>query len=336
MSSTLYADRLEWADITAISQYEPDANPIAPIFYTAAYKDATDYFRGIVKIGELSERVLELTESIIRLNPAHYSAWQYRYQTLLAIDAPLDRELALMDELAEKYLKNYQVWHHRRLLLQRGVLGESPAAELTFIARGLASDAKNYHTWAYRQWVLAHFNQDALWAGELRYVESMLEDDVRNNSAWNHRFFVVFASGVRKGDEDREEVARRELAFTKEKIALAPNNASAWNYLRGVLEHSETPFASLTEFVLPFTASPPSTSSEDSVIDLENPKPSAGADLPCPAAIEFLADVNEAAGGDDIAKAVALWKSLADDHDTIRKKYWEHRILVAQTPNRIQ
>ena len=38
-------------------------------------KDATDYFRGIVKSGEKSERVLELTEAIIRLNPAHYSAW---------------------------------------------------------------------------------------------------------------------------------------------------------------------------------------------------------------------------------------------------------------------
>ena len=38
-------------------------------------KDATNYFRGIVKSGEKSERVLELTEAIIRLNPAHYSAW---------------------------------------------------------------------------------------------------------------------------------------------------------------------------------------------------------------------------------------------------------------------
>lgn len=40
-----------------------------------ADKDATNYFRGIVKTGEKSQRVLELTEAIIRLNPAHYSAW---------------------------------------------------------------------------------------------------------------------------------------------------------------------------------------------------------------------------------------------------------------------
>jgi hypothetical protein len=38
-------------------------------------KDATDYFRGIIKTGEKSQRVLQLTETIIKLNPAHYSAW---------------------------------------------------------------------------------------------------------------------------------------------------------------------------------------------------------------------------------------------------------------------
>ena len=214
-----------------------------------------------------------------------------------------------MDELAERFLKNYQVWHHRRLLLQRGALAKSPAAELAFIARGLAHDAKNYHTWAYRQWILAHFNQDALWEGEMRYIENMLEDDVRNNSVWHHRFFVIFSSGVRKGDEDREEVVRRELSFTKEKIALAPNNASAWNYLRGVLEHSGTPFASLKDFALPYTlpAQPPLDSGkDDSVVDLENPRPSSGADLPCPAAIEFLADIHEAAGDDRIQDAIKV------------------------------
>jgi protein farnesyltransferase/geranylgeranyltransferase type-1 subunit alpha len=50
-----------------------DADPLIGQAYTD--KDATDYFRGIVKTGEMSPRVLDLTEHIIRLNPAHYSAW---------------------------------------------------------------------------------------------------------------------------------------------------------------------------------------------------------------------------------------------------------------------
>jgi len=327
----LYAERPEWADVTPIPQYLEGANPIAPIFYTEAYKDATNYFRAVVKNGEMSQRVLELTETIIRLNPAHYSAWQYRYQTLLAIKAPLDVELHLMDEIATKHLKTYQVWHHRRLLLTQL---RTPAPELAFIAKGLQQDVKNYHTWAYRQWLLAHFDdEENLWPGELPFVEEMLTHDVRNNSAWHHRFFVVFQSGVRAGDEDREEVVRRELSYSKEKISLAPNNLSAWNYLRGVLDHAKMPYSTLTDFVLPYTvAQPPEQEGTDDVRDLDNPLPSRGAELPCAAAIEFLADVYEAAGGDEVQKAVPLWKSLANEHDTIRKKYWEHRISEADVP----
>jgi len=115
-----------------------------------------------------------------------------------------------MDELAVKFLKTYQVWHHRRLILQ---LTRKPAPELMFIAASLKADAKNYHTWSHRQWVLAFFNEEDLWLRELDFVESMVVQDVRNNSAWHHRFFVVFQSGVRDGDRDRERIVRRELTY---------------------------------------------------------------------------------------------------------------------------
>jgi protein farnesyltransferase/geranylgeranyltransferase type-1 subunit alpha len=58
---------------------------------------------------------------------------------------------------------------------------------------------------------LAEFNEDELWRDELAFAEQMLSDDVRNNSAWHHRFFVVWDSGVRAGEEDRDTVLRREL-----------------------------------------------------------------------------------------------------------------------------
>lgn len=138
-----------------------------------------------------------------------YAIRQYRYKTLMALKSPLDDELQLMDELAIKHLKTYQVWHHRRLLVQQT---RNPGPELEFIANSLQVDMKNYHTWSYRQWILAYFNDDTLWSHELDFVESMLEIDVRNNSAWHHRFFVAFQSGVRNGDEDREAIVRRELA----------------------------------------------------------------------------------------------------------------------------
>ncbi|KAJ7634682.1 hypothetical protein FB45DRAFT_909549 [Roridomyces roridus] len=319
-----YAERPEWADVEPLQQYEI-ANPLAPILYSEEYKDATDYLRGIVKAGERSERVLELTEHVIRLNPAHYSAWQYRYETLVALSAPLDVELKLMDEFADKHLKTYQVWHHRRLLL---LLTRKPAPELALIARILQRDEKNYHTWAHRQWLLAFFNEPSLWEGELDFVDTMMNKDVRNNSVWHHRFFVVFQSGVREGEEDRERILKRELIYVKQNISLAPNNASAWNYLRGVLEHTRQPFGSLAAFVQPYTVPLPASTTD--IVDLENPPPGRDADLPCAAAIEFLADVYEERGGaDNVDKAVELWRSLANEHDTIRKKYWEWRIREA-------
>ncbi|KAH9006558.1 protein prenylyltransferase [Lactarius hatsudake] len=319
-----YAERPEWADVVPVVQYE-NIQPLAPIFYSPEYKDATDYFRGVVKIGEKSPRVLQLTETIIRLNPAHYSAWQYRYETLIAISAPLQPELVLSNTLTKASPKTYQVWHHRRLLLT--ALGD-PAPELAFNEEVLKADAKNYHTWSHRQWLLAHFDQENLWADELPFIDGLLEDDVRNNSAWHHRFFVSFERGSNDGKDEAEAIVKRELAFAKEKIALAPNNPSAWNYLRGILDHSRVPYSTQAIFARQYIVDTVDPRGND-ILDLENPPPSEGAELPCAAAMEFMADVHEASGNGGISEAVELWRSLADTHDTIRKRYWEYRIRNA-------
>ncbi|KAI0035815.1 hypothetical protein K488DRAFT_68134 [Vararia minispora EC-137] len=319
-----FAQRPEWADVVPVPQYD-GVQPLAPIFYTPEYKDATDYFRGIVKTGEMSERVLVLTEEVIRMNPAHYSAWQYRYRTLLAINASLKDELEFTKGLAIAHLKTYQVWHHRRLLL---AATNDPADELRFLESVLNVDVKNYHTWSYRQWVLAHFDREEMWAGEVDYVDRLLEEDLRNNSAWHHRFFITFQ---RAGKDTREDVVKRELVFAKQKIALAPNNMSAWNYLRGVLDYSHTPYASQEDFVRPYTGTQVPLSFDSDVIDVENPLPSEGSRLPAVPAIEFLADIYEVEGKEGVDEAIPLWKSLAEEHDTIRKKYWEYRIHEAVT-----
>lgn len=133
-----------------------------------------------------------------------------------------------MDELAVKYLKTYQVWHHRRLLLTHISSLTSPPKldvikkELVFIENCFDTDAKNYHTWSYRQWLLAHFNSDDLWDGELEFVDRLLDEDVRNNSAWHHRFFVIFDAGVRQGDEDRGDVVRREIMYVYISLHITP------------------------------------------------------------------------------------------------------------------
>jgi protein farnesyltransferase/geranylgeranyltransferase type-1 subunit alpha len=96
-------------------------------------------------------------------------------------------------------------------------------------------------------------------------------------------------------------------SFAKERIALAPNNASAWNYLRGILNHARLPYSSQAAFAKLYVVDAVETRADD-VFDLENPPPSGGAELPCAAAIEFLADVHEASGKEGIPKAVEVRK----------------------------
>ncbi|KAG6892755.1 hypothetical protein C0995_002523 [Termitomyces sp. Mi166 len=186
------------------------------------------------------------------------------------------------------------------------MLTRNPVPELKFIAESLKADVKNYHTWSYRQWLLAYFNDKDLWTGELDFVETMIVQD----------------SGIRKGETDRVRIIRRELTFVKQNISFAANNPSAWHYLRGILDINDIPYSRVEDFVRLYA-----DTSDDAirdVVNLESPPPSKGAELPCPVTIEFLADIHEKEGR--ILQATELWRSLADEHDTIRKKYWELRI----------
>lgn len=52
-----------------------------------------------------------------------------------------------MDTFSEENPKNYQIWYHRRAIVER--LG-SGHRELDFCSRVFSVDAKNYHAWAHR------------------------------------------------------------------------------------------------------------------------------------------------------------------------------------------
>mmetsp|Transcript_25201 Transcript_25201/g.35197 ORF Transcript_25201/g.35197 Transcript_25201/m.35197 type:complete len:321 (-) Transcript_25201:135-1097(-) len=186
--------------------------------------EVMDYFRAILRKKEYSERALALTEEVIQVNPANYTGWLFRRECLMMLKSDLKKELEFISKVAKHSSKNYQLWHHRRVIVNEiGECGE----ELDATAKALLGDPKNYHVWAHRQWVLQKFS---LFKGEIKYVESLLRVDIRNNSAWNQRFFVVKnTSGFNK------EIQNREVKFTFEALEKAPNNISPWNYLRGLM-----------------------------------------------------------------------------------------------------
>ncbi|USW57599.1 hypothetical protein Slin15195_G109180 [Septoria linicola] len=310
MEKGKYSDSPEWADITPLPVDEGGPNPLAAIAYPEEYGELMSYLRAIMAKCEYSERVLELTEDLIDMNPAHYTVWLYRAKTLFELNYDLKKELLWLNETALQYQKNYQIWHHRNLIVDKL---DSVEGEQEFVEKMFEADGKNYHVWSYRQWLVKRFN---LWEGqgELEFTDRMLAKDIRNNSAWNHRWYIINgreAEGV-PGITD-EKIREREIKFAQEAIAKAPQNQSPWNYLRGIVRKSGMKLKSLKPFA-------------EEYADLSKPE-----GVRSSHALDLLADVlaEEEDGKQKAGEALDL---LAIRYDPIRKNYWEYRKSLLGLP----
>jgi protein farnesyltransferase/geranylgeranyltransferase type-1 subunit alpha len=277
---------------------------------------------------EYSPRCLRLTEDVINMNPAHYTVWLYRFKNIATLNVPIPDEISWLNIVSLEHLKNYQIWHHRQLLIDHYYpqIAEDPEqvrnlarTETRFLATMLAEDSKNYHVWSYRQYMVRKLSQ---WTPqELASTQSLIEDDVRNNSAWSHRFFLVFSNPTYSTPKTPStahdpalpaEVVDRELAYTREKIALAPQNQAAWNYLRGVLVKGGRSFSSVEDLVSELITG---LSHDDAEEGKEQVRSSYALDL--------LAEVYQEKGNK--AMADLCLRRLAAKWDPIRAGYWNYR-----------
>lgn len=187
-------------------------------------------FEQLLKKKEISERALELTEFLINYNPAHYYIWKYRQELLLKLNCDLKKELVNMEENTYSWMKSYQIWHHRQVLVDNL---NDPVDEMETINVVLEMDSKNYHAWAYRQWLMTRFN--LFDKSELDYIDDFLLEDIRNNSAWNQRMFYYNNRPSILLDAEAEN----EINYAIEKIKILPNNKCPWTYLKGIIELNE-------------------------------------------------------------------------------------------------
>lgn len=238
--------------------------------------------------------------------------------------------------------------HHRTGLVS--LLTSPPPDEQTFLADILDLDTKNYHVWSYRQWLVTRFpqylNQSGPGPSEVDLMDMMIDDDVFNNSAWNHRYFVLFGhaeiAAIGSGNRrDRstwngttaltvdEALIDAEIAYAQDKIELAPQNGSSWNYLKGVLQFAGRSVSGLEQFCLDLVGPGGNFYAEDDE--------GAGVQgVQSSMAIEMLIDIYDAqtradasdGEGKEAAKAKVreAVKSLCEKWDPIRTKYWQWKL----------
>ncbi|KKY36313.1 putative farnesyltransferase alpha subunit [Diaporthe ampelina] len=310
-----------WDDVVPMPIEEPEG-ALAAIAYPEEYAEAISYLRAVMAKKEYSPRCLRLTEHIISMNPAHYTVWLYRFSIVQGMKVSIPDEIEWLNQVSLENLKNYQIWHHRRLLMdhyypsiesdseEKAKLAKSEEA---FLAQILAEDTKNYHVWSYRQYLVPKLG--LFGETELRATEALIDEDVRNNSAWSHRFFIIFTDpanstpGSLSTEYDPKvtaDIIDREVKYAEEKILLAPQNQSPWNYVHGVLVKGGRKVDTLQGLVERFVSD----------IGIEGSEKVTSSH-----ALELLADIYAEKGESD--KADLCLRRLGDKWDRIRLGYWE-------------
>ena len=224
-----YLDKLieQWEkEITPITQFS-DKVKVLQIKYREKEIKLMNIFRAVLLSKEISLRVYELTTSVIFYFPANYVAWVLRRECLDKVkEIDPYQELNWLDELMVENQKNYQIWHHRKLLIEKL---NDVSHEKTVLDNVFNLEPKNFHAWSHRIWMIRRFNNVE---GEFEFIDKMLKNDIKNNSVWNYRFFLVQFVNNNKLDKD---IIEKEIKYAIDSIKILSNNECPYCYIRGYI-----------------------------------------------------------------------------------------------------
>ena len=232
--------------------------------------------------------------------------------------------------------KNYQIWYHRRALLEFRFKPAKPDTdvlsiakkELDYVDRVLGDDSKNYHAWSHRQWILRTTNNPQLWTDESKYAHTMILQDPRNNSAWNQRYFALHrgCSILPSFDEADEEVN-----YAIDCAKLDPYNESPWRYLIGLVteqwRHANKSGEAVRLSKATELANVSITRAKETQKILNEMPVDTKPTGPCTNLLSALADLLELflTDGQSLDEANGLLTQLITA-DPVRRKYWKSRV----------
>ena len=131
-------------EITPVPQFS-DKVKVMQINYPPSDKKIMDIFRAVYLSKEISKRVYDLTTIVINNRPTNYSAWVLRRECLDKVkEINLMDELKWLDDECIKEQKNYQLWHHRKLLIEKM---NDVSQEKKLLDKIFKSEPKNFHAW---------------------------------------------------------------------------------------------------------------------------------------------------------------------------------------------
>ena len=213
-------------EITPVPQFSPEVK-LMKIKYTEEETKLMDIFRAVFLSKEVSQRVYELTTLIISFFPTNYCAWVLRRECLDKVkEIDMKEELNWLDSILVATQKNYQIWHHRKLLIEKL---NDVSHEKNMLKKVFSSEPKNFHAWTHRIWMIRRFNNTE---NEFEFIEEMLKDDIKNNSVWNYRFFLIQYINGNKLDKN---IIENEIKYALEKIKECPVNECPYSYIRGFI-----------------------------------------------------------------------------------------------------
>ena len=140
-----------------------------------------------------SELALNTTESVLKVNPDYYTAWNYRREVIIKMFTSypdtklslLQKEIHFTDSLLKISPKSYWLWNHRRWALNSS---SEPNwhRELKLVEMMLDLDPRNFHGWDYRRYVV-RMSKISSSTQEFEYTTKMIMKNFSNFSAWHYR-----------------------------------------------------------------------------------------------------------------------------------------------------